>query len=256
MRVCGITAMITGAASGLGSATARRFHDQGASVVLVNLDEEMGMAIGHELGERAVFVHADITVSAELKNATDAAVRKFGALSVLVNSGASGSIVAKTVSKAGAFDIDEFRRVIAVNLVGTFDAARLAAVKMTHNEPNEWGERGVIINTASTAAFEAPAGQVAYAASKAGVAGMTIVMARDLGGYGIRVCTIAPGIFDIPGAVGGLSAEVRAMVSQNPFPRRLGRPDEYAMLAQHIIENPMLNGETFRLDGALRLPSK
>ncbi|TAK36580.1 MAG: 3-hydroxyacyl-CoA dehydrogenase [Chloroflexota bacterium] len=252
MQLSNMTAVITGGASGLGEATARRLHSRGANVVLVDFNGESGVALAKELGPRAAFAHADVTITEHLQNAMDFAAAKFGELNVLVNCAGIGPAV-RTLSKSGPHDIDQFKKVIAVNLVGTFDAIRLAAEKMAQNGPNELGERGVIINTASIAAYEGQIGQVAYAASKAGIVGLTITVARDLAHLGIRVCTIAPGTFDTP-LLATLSEEVRASLGkQIPFPSRLGRPDEFAMLAQQIIENPVLNGETIRLDGALRM---
>ena len=249
------TAVITGGASGLGEGTARYFLREGANVVLVDLNAERGQALEKELGGHAVFVQADVTNSDHLQSAMDAAVSKFGSLQILVNC-AGISPAGRTLSKSGPHDIDKFKKVIAVNLIGTFDAARLAAAKMAQNEPNEWGERGVMVTTASIAAFEGQTGQAAYAASKAGVVGLTLVMSRDLAGYGIRVCTIAPGIFETP-MMAAFSEEIRTSLGkQVPFPSRLGRPEEYAMLAAQIVQNPMLNGETIRLDGAMRMAAK
>jgi 3-hydroxyacyl-CoA dehydrogenase / 3-hydroxy-2-methylbutyryl-CoA dehydrogenase len=255
MLLSNATAVITGGASGLGEATARHLLREGANVVLVDCNAERGQALAKELGVRAAFVQADVTISDHLQSAMDTAVAKFGGLQILVN--CAGIVLGgRTLSKSGPHDIDKFKKVIAVNLIGTFDAARLAAAKMAQNEPNQWGERGVMVTTASIAAFEGQIGQAAYAASKAGVAGLTLVMSRDLASYGIRVCTIAPGIFDTP-MVAGLSEDIRASLGkQVPFPSRLGRPEEYAMLAAHIIQNPMLNGETIRLDGAVRMGPK
>jgi len=255
MQLSKATAVITGGASGLGEGTARHFLREGANVVLVDRNGERGQALAKELGEHAVFVQADVTNSDHLQAAMDTAVSKFGSLQILVNC-AGISPAGRTLSKSGPHDLEKFKQAIAVNLVGTFDAARLAAAKMAQNEPNEWGERGVIVTTASIAAFEGQTGQAAYAASKAGVVGLTLVLSRDLCGFGIRACTIAPGIFETP-MMAAFSEEVRASLGkQVPFPPRLGRPEEYAMLAAHIVQNPMLNGETIRLDGAMRMAAK
>lgn len=255
MQLSKATAVITGGASGLGEGTARYFLREGANVVLVDMNGEQGQALAKELGARVVFVEADVTNSDQLQRAMDTAVSKFGSLQVLVNC-AGISPAGRTLSKSGPHDIEIFKKVIAVNLIATFDAARLAAAKMAQNEPNEWGERGVIVTTASIAAFEGQTGQAAYASSKAGVVGLTLVLSRDLCGFGIRACTIAPGIFETP-MMAAFSEEVRTSLGkQVPFPPRLGRPEEYAMLAAHIVQNPMLNGETIRLDGAMRMAAK
>ena len=255
MQLRGATALITGGASGLGEATARRFCAAGANVALADLNVERAQAVAAELGARAAFVRMDVTATESVQAAVDFATSKFGRLDILVNCAGIG-IAARTVTRSGPHDLDQFKKVIAVNLIGTFDATRLAADRMSKNEPNAGGERGVVINTASIAAFDGQIGQPAYSASKAGVVGMTLTIARDLASLGIRVCTIAPGTFDTP-MLAQLSEEVRAALGrQIPFPPRLGRPEEYALLAQQIVENEMLNGETIRLDGALRMPPK
>lgn len=255
MQVKGATALITGGASGLGEATAARLFAGGANVVLADFNAERGLAIAKKWGTRAEFVPTDVTNSDQIEAAVELAAKKFGRLDILVNCAGIG-IAARTVTRSGPHDIELFKKVIAINLVGTYDATRLAAQSMASNEPNEWGERGVIINTASIAAFEGQVGQAAYSASKAGVVGLTITVARDLASFGIRVCTIAPGTFDTP-MLATLSEEFRASLGkQIPFPSRLGKPEEYAMLAQQIVENPVLNGETIRLDGALRMAPK
>ena len=256
MQVSGATAVITGGASGLGAATARRLHRQGANVVLVvDINADKGRALAQELGERVEFIHADVTSAEQMQAAMDLATTKFGGLHILVNC-AGIFLGERTITRSGPHDLERFKEVINTNLVGTFNAGRLAAAKMAQNEPNEWGERGVIVNTASVAGFEGSIGVAAYGASKAGVVGLTIVTARDLAGLGIRVCTIAPGLFDTP-MFGALPEEVRSSQTKAvPFPPRLGRPDEYAMLVEHIVLNPMLNGETIRIDGALRMPPR
>jgi 3-hydroxyacyl-CoA dehydrogenase/3-hydroxy-2-methylbutyryl-CoA dehydrogenase len=255
MEIRGKTALITGGVSGLGEATSRRLHLLGANVVMVDLNEERGRSLSQELGERASFVKGDVTNSQDVRGAVEVAVQRFGAIHVAVNCAGIGA-PAKVVGKEGPHDLEHFVKIIQVNLVGTFDVLRWAAFYMTRNEPNEEGERGVIINTSSIAAFEGQIGQVAYSASKAGIVGLTLPAARELARYGIRVVTIAPGTFDTP-LLAALPEQVRISLGQQiPFPPRLGKPVEFAMLVQHIIENPVLNGETIRLDGALRMPPK
>jgi 3-hydroxyacyl-CoA dehydrogenase/3-hydroxy-2-methylbutyryl-CoA dehydrogenase len=255
MEIRGKTALITGGVSGLGEATSRRLHLLGANVVMVDLNEERGRSLSQELGERAFFVKGDVTNSQDVRGAVEVAVQRFGAIHVAVNCAGIGA-PAKVVGKEGPHDLEHFVKIIQVNLVGTFDVLRWAAFYMTRNEPNEEGERGVIVNTSSIAAFEGQIGQVAYSASKAGIVGLTLPAARELARYGIRVVTIAPGTFDTP-LLAALPEQVRISLGQQiPFPPRLGKPIEFAMLVQHIIENPVLNGETIRLDGALRMPPK
>lgn len=255
MQLGGVTAVITGGVSGLGEATARHLRGLGANVVLADLNAERGEALSKEMGEGVLFSRTDVTRSEDLQAAMDMAESAFGGLHVLVC--CAGILPAgRTLSKSGPFNLGAFQKAIAVNLVGVFDANRLAAEKMAKNEPNEWGERGVIINTSSVAGYEGQIGQVAYSASKGGVIGMTLTLARDLASYGIRVCSIAPGVFDTPMFDSVPEGVKTALGNEVPFPPRLGRPQEYAMLAQHIVENPMLNGETIRLDGALRMPPR
>nr|MBO2470664.1 3-hydroxyacyl-CoA dehydrogenase [Bacillota bacterium] len=251
MDVRGISAIVTGGASGLGAATARALHRLGATVVIADVHAEAGEALAGELGDGALFVPTDVTDPAAVERAIDAAVRR-APLGVLVNCAGIG-LAQKVLGKEGPHDLAAFERVIRVNLVGTFNALRLAAAAMRGNAPNADGERGVIVNTASVAAFEGQIGQAAYSASKGGVAALTLPAARELAAYGIRVVSIAPGIFDTP-MLAGLSEPVRRSLGQQvPFPQRLGRPEEYAALVCHIVQNPMLNGETIRLDGALRM---
>jgi NAD(P)-dependent dehydrogenase (short-subunit alcohol dehydrogenase family) len=243
--------VITGGASGLGAATARRLAGLGAQVVIADLNHEQGADLERELGDRARFVEADVTDEASMKQAFDRAVGQ-GGMHILVCC-AGVATAEKVLGKEGPLDLKRFGRVIQINLVGTFNAIRLAAERMAKNEPNEEGERGVIVTTASVAAFDGQIGQAAYSASKAGVAGMTLPIARELARYGIRVVSIAPGIFDTP-MLAGLPEPARVSLGQQvPFPPRLGRPEEYAALVQHIVENTMLNGETIRLDGAIRM---
>lgn len=255
MIIKNATAIITGGASGLGEATAVRLHSGGANVVLADFNEEKGKALAEKLGGRAAFAFMDVTNTAQVQAAVDLAVSKFGRVDIVVNCAGTG-IPVRTLSKSGPHNIDLFKKVIDINLIGTFDMIRLAAEKMAKNDPNELGERGVIVNTASVAAFDGQIGQAAYSASKAGVVGMTLTIARDLSSLGIRVCTIAPGLFDTP-LLAALPEEAKVSLGrQVPFPPRLGLPDEYAMLAQQIVENVMLNGETIRLDGAIRMAPK
>ncbi len=255
MDIMNTTAIITGGASGLGEATAVRLYAAGANVVLADFNEEKGKALAEKLGDRAAFALTDVTNTAQVQAAVDLAISKFGRVDIVINCAGTG-IAMRTISKSGPHNIDLFRKVIDINLVGTFDMIRLAVEKMVVNEPNSLGERGVIINTASVAAYDGQIGQAAYSASKAGVVGMTLTIARDLSSLGIRVCTIAPGLFDTP-LLSALPAEARdSLGRQVPFPPRLGRPEEFAMLAQQIVENVMLNGETIRLDGAIRMAPK
>jgi NAD(P)-dependent dehydrogenase (short-subunit alcohol dehydrogenase family) len=252
MNIGGSTTVITGGASGLGRATAERVVQAGGRVVLLDLPSSAGSQVAAALGAEALFVAADVTSADQVSGGLEAAIARFGAIHVLVNCAGIGT-AEKTYGKRGPAELAAFTRVIQVNLIGTFNAIRLAAQHMAKNEPSADGERGVVINSASVAAFDGQIGQAAYSASKGGIVGMTLPIARDLAELGIRVCTIAPGIFDTP-LLGTLSESVRvSLANQIPFPRRLGRPAEYAALAVHIIENVMLNGETIRLDGAIRM---
>jgi NAD(P)-dependent dehydrogenase (short-subunit alcohol dehydrogenase family) len=240
-------AVVTGGASGLGLATTKRLLDRGAQVVVIDLKGEEAV---NELGDRATFVSANVTDEAAVTEALDVA-ESLGTLRINVNCAGIGNAI-KTLSKNGAFPLDEFTKVINVNLIGTFNVLRLAAARIAKTEPIG-EERGVIINTASVAAFEGQIGQAAYSASKGGVVGMTLPIARDLSRELIRVCTIAPGLFKTP-LLGSLPEEAQKSLGQQvPHPARLGDPDEYGALAVHIVENPMLNGEVIRLDGAIRM---
>jgi NAD(P)-dependent dehydrogenase (short-subunit alcohol dehydrogenase family) len=244
--------IITGGASGLGAATARMIAEQGGKVVLADVQVEPGQALAAEL--KGVFVRCDVTAEADGKAVVDAATA-LGTLRGLVNCAGVAPAV-KTVGKDGPHPLDVFQRTININLVGTFNMARLAADAMSKTAATDSGERGVIINTASVAAYDGQIGQAAYAASKAAVVGLTLPMARDLSRNAIRVMTIAPGIFETPMLM-GMPAEVRdALGAMVPFPPRLGKPSEYAQLARSIIENAMLNGESIRLDGAIRMQPK
>jgi NAD(P)-dependent dehydrogenase (short-subunit alcohol dehydrogenase family) len=250
VNIAGSVALITGGASGLGLATAQRLLDAGASVALVDLPSSDGAAVAAKLGERAVFAPADVTSEPDIAAALDAAGR-LGDIRITVNCAGIGNAV-RVVGKNGPFPLDAFARVVQVNLIGTFNVIRLAAERMSTNEPVD-GDRGVIVNTASVAAYDGQIGQAAYSASKGGVVGLTLPVARDLADRQIRVVTIAPGVFETP-ILTGLSDEAKqSLGTQVPHPARLGRPEEYAALVQHIAENPMLNGETIRLDGAIRM---
>jgi 3-hydroxyacyl-CoA dehydrogenase/3-hydroxy-2-methylbutyryl-CoA dehydrogenase len=250
MELRTLKAVVTGGASGLGQATAARVVAAGGRVAVLDLPTSKGEEVAKNLN--AVFTPADVTSSAAVEAALESARARLGGINALVNCAGIGTAM-KTVGKTGPASLEAFTRVIHVNLIGTFNCIRLAAAIMARNAPTRDGERGVIINTASVAAFDGQIGQAAYSASKGGIVGMTLPVARDLAELGIRVVTIAPGIFDTP-LLATLSEPVRASLSkQVPFPSRLGQPDEYAALALHIVENVMLNGETIRLDGALRM---
>ena len=252
MKLSDSTAVITGGASGLGKATAERIVAAGGRVALLDLPTSKGAEAAEALGKQAVFAPTDVTNSDHVEAALALATERFGPLTALVNCAGIGTAI-RTVTKGGPHPLDAFTFTIQVNLIGTFNCIRLAAARMMGNQPNEEGERGVIINTASVAAFEGQIGQAAYSASKGGIVGMTLPIARDLAGYGIRVVTIAPGLFDTP-LLAMLPEQARqSLAQQTPFPQRFGRPSEYAALAAHIIENHMLNGETIRLDGAIRM---
>lgn len=255
MEIRGASALVTGGASGLGEATVRRLSSRGARVLIVDRDEARGTALAAELGDAARFVRTDVSSPEQVQAAVDAALQ-LGPLRAAVSC-AGVAWAQRTVNKEGVpHDLEVFRKVLEVNLLGTFNVMRLAAAAMAKNEPQPSGERGVIVNTASIAAFDGQIGQVAYSASKAGVAGMTLPAARDLAKAGIRVLAIAPGTFDTP-MLGLLPEDARQTLAADiPFPHRLGNPDEFAALALHMIENPYLNGESVRLDGALRMPPK
>ncbi|MFI5777567.1 3-hydroxyacyl-CoA dehydrogenase [Nocardia sp. NPDC051570] len=248
MQINNAVAVVTGGASGLGLATVRELHGQGAKVVILDLPSSGGEAVAKELG--AVFAPADVTDEEQVAAALNTA-EGLGALRIAVNCAGIGNAI-KTVGKKGAFPLAEFTKIVNVNLIGTFNVIRLAAERISATEP-VGEERGVIINTASVAAFDGQVGQAAYSASKGGIVGMTLPIARDLAGLKIRVVTIAPGLFHTP-LFAMLSDEaIASLGAQVPHPSRLGDPAEYASLARHIVENPMLNGETIRLDGAIRM---
>ncbi len=256
MQIQGIGAIVTGGGSGLGEATARALAARGARVAILDLGRSKGAEVAKSIGAAALFCEADVANEEQVTAALDRAVQQFGGIQVAVNCAGIGT-AGRTVDKAGKpFDLKLFELTLRVNLVGTFNVVRLAAARMSKNQPNDENERGVIVNTASAAAFEGQIGQCAYSASKGGVVGMTLPIARDLSAVGIRVNTIAPGLFATPMLM-MLPQEARDyLASQIPFPRRLGKPPEFAALACHIVENPMLNGETIRLDGAIRMQPK
>ena len=254
MEISGKVFLVTGGASGLGEATVRMFVERGAKVMIADINPA-GAALAEELGAQVAFVATDVTREADGEAVVDAAVQQFGSLHGLVTcAGIAPS--ERIVGRAGPHALETFTRTILINLVGTFNMMRLAAAAMMRQEPHEGGERGVIITTASVAAFEGQIGQAAYAASKAGVVGLTLPAAREFARSGIRVVSIAPGLFETP-MMAGFSAEVQESLARSvPFPPRLGKPSEYAALVRSICENPMLNGETIRLDGALRMAAK
>ena len=250
MDISGSGALVVGGASGLGEATSRRLAEQGANLVIADINAEQGQKVADELGAR--FVQVDVREEEQVQAAVDAAAEADGGLRVAVTCAGTGW-AQKVANSKGPHPLQPFEIIIAINLIGTFNVLRLAAAKMIPNEPNADGERGVLVNTASVAAFDGQIGQVAYSASKGGVVGMTLPVARDLAQYGIRVNTIAPGLFDTQ-LLAALPEEARESLGKTiPFPPRLGRPSEYALLAEQIIVNPMLNGETIRLAGAIRM---
>ncbi len=255
MRIEGAAALVAGGASGLGEATARALHAAGAQVVIADLNAERGEGLASELGERASFAQTDVSDPDAVQAAVDAAAGLAGGLRISITCAGIGW-AARVAGKQGPHDLEIYSNVIKVNLIGTFNVLRLACAAMSSNEPDEEGERGVCVNTASIAAFDGQIGQSAYASSKAGVVGLTLPAARDMAGRGVRVATIAPGTFDTP-MLAGLPEEARQKLAEGiPHPHRLGDPEEYALLVRQIIENPYLNGEVIRLDGALRMPPK
>lgn len=252
MQIKNTTALVTGGASGLGAATVRALHAAGGNVAIVDLQEEKGQALARELGERALFAKADVASEADMQAAVKAALGKFSALHHAICCAGIGW-AQRIIGKDGPMPMKPFEKVVQVNLIGTFNTIRLCAAEIAKGQPNAEGERGCVIMTASVAAFDGQIGQCAYSASKGGIVGMTLPIARDLASLGIRVNTIAPGLFDTP-LMAALPEEARQSLGrQVPFPPRLGRPPEYAQLVVSIIENPMLNGETIRLDGAIRM---
>ena len=255
MEINGSGALVAGGASGLGEATARKLHERGARVVIADLNEDRGIRLADELGDRASFARADVTDADTVQAAVEQAAAEPGGLRISVCCAGIGW-AERVASKRGPHSLDPFEAVIRVNLIGTFNVLRLAAAAMIGADPGPGGERGVCVNTASIAAFDGQIGQISYSASKGGIVGMTLPAARDLANVGIRVCTIAPGTFDTP-LLGALPEETRqALAAAIPFPSRLGRPDEFAALVVQIVENEMLNGGVIRLDGALRMPPR
>src|SRR5688572_6441079 len=255
MQIAGRTFLVTGGASGLGAATARRIAAAGGNAVISDTNAELGGKLAAALGSRTAFFAADVTDEAQVAAAVAGARKKFGALHGAVSC-AGVAPGERILGRSGPHRLDSFRRAVDINLTGTFNVLRLAAQAMADNEPDGEGERGIIINTASVAAFEGQVGQAAYSASKAGVAGLTLPAARELARLGIRVMAIAPGVFETP-MVAAFTPELKqSLAGQVPYPPRLGRPEEYAALVEHIIVSPYLNGEVIRLDGALRMSAK
>jgi NAD(P)-dependent dehydrogenase (short-subunit alcohol dehydrogenase family) len=255
MQIANSVALVTGGASGLGEATVRTLAGAGGRVMILDRPGSPGEALVAELGQSVAFAPADVTDEGQVSAAVQAAVRRFGTVNAAINCAGVG-VAMRTVTREGPHPLDLFTKVIQVNLIGTFNVIRLAVAQMVKNTPNEEGERGVIVNTASVAAFDGQIGQAAYSASKGGVVGMTLPIARDLASLGIRVLTIAPGTFDTPMLAMAPEPLRQALAAQIPFPSRLGRPAEFAALVRHIMENVMLNGETIRLDGAIRMAPK
>ncbi len=253
MEIANHTFFITGGCSGLGKATALHLAEQNANVVIADVNAGKGLQLASELSGQALYLQMDVTDSASIEAALSQSIQRFEGIDGLVN--CAGILVAERMLKkdGGLFDPEAFRRCIEINLIGTFNTMRLASPILAENRPNDEGERGIIINTASIAAFEGQVGQAAYSASKAGIVGMTLPIARELGKKGIRVMTVAPGVFETP-LFEDINEKIRDdLETRTPFPSRLGHPDEFANLVGHIIENPMLNGEVIRLDGALRM---
>ena len=255
MEIAGKVFVVSGGASGLGEATCRILAEAGGKVIVADMNTESGKRVADDLGANAWFVQTDVTNEDKVQAAINAAVETFGGLHGAISCAGVGMAM-RIVSKMGPHPLDVFKTVIDINLIGTFNVMRFAAHVMSQNEPNEGGERGVLINTASVAAYDGQIGQIAYSASKAAIVGMTLPVARDLAKLGIRCVTIAPGLFDTP-LMAMLPEEAKKSLGESvPFPNRLGNPQEFALLAKQIVENPMLNGETIRLDGALRMAPK
>jgi NAD(P)-dependent dehydrogenase (short-subunit alcohol dehydrogenase family) len=252
MDIAQRTALVTGGASGLGAATARMIHGAGGNVIIADVQEDKGRELAQSLGERALFVRTDVTDPQQMGAAVEQGLKAFGALHIGVCCAGLGP-PRRVLGRDGVMPLEHFTRIVNVNLNGTFNALRLAAEAIARNEPGADGERGVIVMTASVAAFDGQIGQAGYSASKGGIVAMTLPIARELAGQGIRVMTIAPGLFDTP-LMAGLPDEAKAsLAKQVPFPSRLGQPEEYAELVRTIVTQPMLNGETIRLDGAIRM---
>lgn len=255
MEIKNRTALITGGASGLGAATARKIAAGGGNIVVLDVQEENGQRLAAELGSSACFIKCDVTGEEDVQKVVAKAKELFSSIHFCINCAGTGW-AERTVSKTGSHQLRSFEMIVRLNLLGTFNVGSKAAFAMSANTPDENGERGVIVNVASTAAFDGQIGQAAYAASKAGVVGMTLPMARDLSGLGIRVNTIAPGLFKTPLLMSLPPENLKALNESVPFPKRLGMPEEFAILVEHIITNPYINGETIRLDGALRMAPK
>ena len=255
MEISNKVSLVTGGASGLGLATAELLIESGSKVMLLDLNEDNAKAAAEKLGSNASYVVANVTDETSIQSAIDKTVEEFGSLHVVVNCAGIGS-ASKTVGRDGAHPLDYFKLVVDINLIGTFNVLRLAAVAMGNNEPNADGECGVIINTASVAAFDGQMGQAAYSASKGGVVGMTLPIARDLARMGIRINTIAPGIFNTPLMNGAPDSVKKPLIEMVQFPKRLGHPEDFASLTKHIVENSYLNGETIRIDGSIRMAPK
>jgi 3-hydroxyacyl-CoA dehydrogenase/3-hydroxy-2-methylbutyryl-CoA dehydrogenase len=250
-----VVALVTGGASGLGEASVIELVKKGARVAIVDVDAEKGEKLAANIGANAIFVKTDVTSEADVRQVIQNTINAFGKINVVIN--CAGVVnPGKLIGRKGPLALEAFNKVLQINLVGTLNVVRLAAEQMMNNTPGEEGERGVIINSASIAAFEGQIGQVAYSASKAGIVGMTLPIAREISDYGIRIVTIAPGIFDTPMMAGLPQAVKEDMAKTVPFPKRLGKPNEFAQMVLHIIENTMLNGCCIRLDGALRMPPK
>jgi len=255
MELKGSVAIVTGGASGLGEATVISLLSGGSRVAILDVDTERGETAASNLGTDVIFCHTDVTNADSVENAIGKTTKSFGTVHLVINCAGVGTPM-KVIGKEGPISIEKFNQVVQVNLIGTMNVIRLAAVQMVKNDANSDGERGVVINTASIAAFEGQIGQAAYASSKAGVVGMTLPIAREFADYGIRVVTIVPGIFQTP-MMDGLPEKAKVALSQMmPFPKRLGKPSEFAMLVRQIIENTMLNGAAIRLDAALRMSAK
>jgi 3-hydroxyacyl-CoA dehydrogenase/3-hydroxy-2-methylbutyryl-CoA dehydrogenase len=252
MEIKGCTAVVTGGASGLGEASVRQLVRDGAKVAILDLDEDNGIRLMSELGKSAIFCKTDVTSEESVRKAMDKTVDTFGAIHIALNcAGILGP--AKIISKKGSISIEMFSKVLQVNLVGTLTVIKNAAEKMLNNSPNADGEKGIVINTASVAAFEGQVGQAAYSASKGGIVSMTLPIAREFADYGIRIVTIAPGLFETPMMASLSQKAIEALAQMVPFPKRLGRPQEYAQTVKHLIENPVFNGSTIRLDQAIRM---
>jgi NAD(P)-dependent dehydrogenase (short-subunit alcohol dehydrogenase family) len=255
MRIDGKTVLVAGGASGLGRATVEMVVESGGKAVILDVNQLLGGALADKLGNQAKFIQTDVTSDTDVQRAVGTAVQTFGALHGAVTAAGVG-VAERVLGKEGPQPLANFTKVIQINLVGTFNVIRVVAAAMAKNEPNEAGERGVIVNTASVAAYDGQIGQAAYSASKGGIVGMTLPIAREFARMGVRVMTIAPGTFDTPLLAGLPEAARQSLAQQVPFPPRLGRPAEYAALVRHIFENEMLNGEVIRLDGAIRMAPK